>query len=208
MQRGPLRPAEQRIGCVTMDDQGWRLRAARAERGLTEDALARGMRYWAELHGAPRPEISANAIAEWEAGSRAMDGGALRLLWLALETPNHGWADVDVDVWSLFRPARREVADRARQQDFLGYAASLGAPAALDPDRLDSVLEETVRVDGRVVEGLGFMARQFRKRWGAEPAHLVRRQLRAHLETILVLLDHPMGGDMRRDLEAAAATTA
>jgi hypothetical protein len=191
-----------------MDDQGWRLRAARAERGLTEDALAREMRHWAELHGTPRPEISANTIAEWEAGSRPMDGGALRLLWLALETPNQCWADVDADVWSLFRPAHREPVDRARRQDFLGYAASLGAPAALDPDRLDAALEETVRVDQRVVEGLGFIARQFRKRWGTEPPHLIRRQLRAHLETILVLLDHPMGGDMRRDLEAAAATTA
>jgi transcriptional regulator with XRE-family HTH domain len=190
-----------------MDDQGWRLRAARAERGLTEDALAREIRHWAELHGAPRPEISANTVAEWEAGARPMDAGARKLLWLALETPNNGWVDVDVDVWSLFRPARRGPADRARR-DFLGYAASLGAPAALDPDRLDSVLEETVRVDQHVVDGLAYVARNFRKRWGADPGHVVRRQLRAHLEAILVLLDHPMRGDMRRDLEAAAATTA
>jgi transcriptional regulator with XRE-family HTH domain len=191
-----------------MDDQGWRLRAARAERGLTEDALAREMRQWADLHGAPRPEISANTIAEWEAGSRPMDRGALRLLSLALETPNHGWTDVDVDVWSLFRPAHREPADGTRRRDFLGYAASLGAPAGLDPDRLDSVLEETVRVDQRVVEGVVFVARQFRKRWGAEPSHVVRRRVRAHLEAILMLLDRSMGGDMRRDLGAAAATTA
>lgn len=191
-----------------LDDRGWRLRAARAERGLTEDALAREMRCWAERHGTPRPGITANTIAEWEAGARRMDSGALRLLWLALETPNQGWADVDADVWSLFRPAQREPASRAQRLDFLGYAASLGAPAAFDPDLLDSVLEETVRVDPRVVEGLGYVARQFRKRWGREPTHVVRRQVRAHLEAILVLLDHPMGGDTRRDLEAAAATTA
>jgi hypothetical protein len=193
---------------VMMEDQGWRLRAARAERGLTEDALAHEMRHWAELHGAPRPEISANTIAEWESGARPMDSGSRRLLWLALETPNRCWADVDADVWSLYRPAHREPADRARRQDFLGYATAVGAPAALDPDRLDSALEEAVRVDRRVVEGLDYVARQFRRRWGADPAHLIRRQLRAHLEAILVLLDHPMDADMRRDLEAAAATTA
>jgi hypothetical protein len=191
-----------------MGDQGWRLRAARAERGLTEDALAREMRHWAELHGAPRPEISANTIAEWEAGSRPMDGGALRLLWLALETPNQCWADVDADVWSLFRPAHRQPADRARRLDFLAYAAALGEPAALDPDRLDSALDDTVRLDSRVVEGVTYVARQFRKRWGTEPPHLVRRQLRAHLEATITLLDQPMGDDMRHDLQSAAATTA
>jgi transcriptional regulator with XRE-family HTH domain len=191
-----------------MKDRGWRLRAARAERGLTEDALAREMRRWAELHGAPRPEITANTVADWEEGARPLDGGALRLLWLALETPTEGWADVDVDVWSLFRPARRESPDRARRHEFLRYAASLGEPAALDPDRLDTVLEETVRIDRRVVESLGFVARRFRKRWGNEPPGVIRRQLHSHLEVLLTLLDQPMGGDLRRDLESAAATTA
>jgi hypothetical protein len=166
------------------------------------------MRRWAELHRAPRPEITANTVAEWEEGARPMDGGALRLLWLALEAPTEGWADVDVDVWSLFRPARRESNDRARRQEFLGYAASLGEPAALDPDRLDTVLDETARIDRPVVESLGFVARQFTRRWGTEPPHVIRRQVHAHLEVLLTLLDHPMAGELRRDLQSAAATTA
>jgi len=191
-----------------MKDRGWRLRAERAERGLTEDALAREMRRWAELHGAPRPDITANAVAEWEEGARPLDSTALRLLWLALETPNDGWADVDVDVWSLFRPARREASDRARRREFLGSVASIGNPEALDADRLDAVLDETVRVDPRVVESLGVVARQFNRRWGLEAPHVMRRQMHVHLEVILTLLDHAMGGDLRRDLESAAATTA
>lgn len=192
-----------------MKDRGWRLRAARAERGLTEDALALEMRRWAELHHAPRPEINAGTIAEWEDGTRPLDGGALRLLWLALETPNDGWADVDVDVWSLFRPPpRREASDHARRREFLGYVASIGRPEALDSDRLDAVLEETVRVDPRVVQSLGFVARQFNKRWGSEPPHVIRRQMHLHLEVLLTILDHAMASDLRRDLESAAATTA
>jgi hypothetical protein len=193
---------------VTMRDRGWRLRAARAERGLTEEALAVEIRHWADLHGTPRPEISAGTIAEWEDETRPIDGADLRLLWLALETPNQGWADPDADVWSLCRPARRPAGDRARRQEFLRYAASLGRPVALDPDRLDAVLDETVRVDRRAVESLAFMARQFRKRWGVEPAHVIRRQVHAHLAAILTLLDHAVAGDLRRELEAAAATAA
>jgi transcriptional regulator with XRE-family HTH domain len=191
-----------------MKERGWRLRAARAERGLTEDALAAEMRHWAELHGAARPEITANTIAEWEGGVRPMDGAALRLLWLALEVPTRSRADVDVDVWSLFRPRRRDANDRTRRREFLEYAASLGEPVALDPDRLDAVIDETARVDRRVVESLGFVARRFMRRWGTEPPQAFRRQLHAHLEVVLALLDHPLGGDQRRELEAAAATTA
>lgn len=191
-----------------MKDRGWRLRAARAERGLTEDALAAEMRRWAELHGAARPEISANTIAEWEGGVRPMDAAALRLLWLALEVPTRSWADVDVDVWSLFRPSRRESTDGTRRREFLEYAASLGEPVGLDPGRLDAVIDETARVDRRVVESLGFVARRFRGRWGKEPPQPFRQRLHAHLEIVLALLDQRLGDDQRRDLEAAGATTA
>ena len=56
-----------------MKDWGWRLRAARAARGLTEDALAGEMRRWAELLGTPRPEITGNAIVGMAyAGSRSI----------------------------------------------------------------------------------------------------------------------------------------
>jgi hypothetical protein len=191
-----------------MKDWGWRLRAARAERGLTEDALAGEMRRWAELLGTPRPEITGNAIADWEGGARPLDRGALRLLWLALETPSFGWSDPEVDVWSLFRPARRLSSDRERRLDFLRFAASMGQPAALDPERLAAVLDETVRVDQRVVEGLALVSRQFNRRWGTEPPHVIRRDVHAHLEVLLTLLDAPMGGDLRSDLASAAATAA
>ena len=51
-----------------MDEQGkgWRLRAARAELGLSEEALANELRRWAELRGEPRPDITADTIAEWQ----------------------------------------------------------------------------------------------------------------------------------------------
>ncbi|TMC02460.1 MAG: hypothetical protein E6J41_30060 [Chloroflexi bacterium] len=191
-----------------MSDRGWRLRAARAERGLTEDALAMEVRRWADLHGTSRPEITAATIAEWEAGGRPIDGAALRLLWLALVAPNRRWADPDVAVWSLFRPAGRRPDHAARRREFLDYAASLGQPVALDPDRLDAMLDEAIRVDSRAVEGLAFVASQLRKRLGTEPPHATRRLAHAHLEAILGLLDHTIAGDLRHHLEAAAATTA
>ena len=192
---------------LMMRDGGWKLRAARAERGLTEDALAMEVRRWADLHGTSRPEITAATIAEWEAGSRPIDGAALRLLWLALVAPNRRWADPDVAVWSLFRPAGRP-DHAARRQEFLDYAATLGEPVTVDPDRLDAMLDEAIRVDSRTVEGLAFVARQLRKRLGTEPPHATRRLAHAHLEAILGLLDHTIAGDLRHNLEAAAAMTA
>src|SRR5262252_251571 len=104
-----------------MDRHGasWRLRAARAGLGLTEDALAGAMRRWAALRGEPRPDIEAEAIADWEAGIRPIDPATLRLLWLALEVP--GWDDTarGVDTWSLFRPSHTEANQGQRRRDLV-----------------------------------------------------------------------------------------
>jgi len=205
-------PAGSEPMIVEEEGSGWRLRAARAERGLTEEALAGEMRRWAELLGTPRTEITAGVIAEWESGARPMDGGARRLLRLALETPDQSWCGLapplDVDVWSLFRPARPELDDPERRRHLLRSEATVGEPAGLDPDRLGAVLDETARVDRRVVESLGFVSRQFTRRWGTEPAHTTRRRLHGHLQVLVTLLDDPMPGDLRRGLESAAAATA
>ena len=191
---------------------GWRLRAARAELGLTEEALAREMRRWAELHGVPRPDITAEAVAEWEGGVRRLDPGARRLLWLVLESPCQEWPDLggqlDVDVWSLFRPSRPAREHRELRLEFLRYVVTLGEPSGLDPERLSAALDETSRIDRRLVENLGFVARQFATRWGHEPVHRIRQQLHAHLQAVHGLLDEAMPGELRRGLESAAATTA
>jgi transcriptional regulator with XRE-family HTH domain len=210
---GPRGPTGGELNLLVDEEgAGWRLRAVRAELGLTEEALAGEMRRWADLHGAPRPDITAETVAEWEGGLRPLDRGARRLLWLALEIPSQEWPDLggqlDVDVWSLFRPSRPAHEHRALRREFLRYVVTLGEPSGLDPERLSAALDETSRVDRRLVENLGFVARQFARRWGNEPVHTVRQHLHAHLQAVHGLLDQPMPREFRRDLETAAAGTA
>ena len=186
---------------------GWKLRAARAELGMTEDALAAAMRRWAELQRWPRPDITAEAVAEWEEGLRPLDPPTLRLLWLALEVS--GWdVPAPLDTWSLFRPSRPAANQGQRRRDLVRSLAALGAPAGLDPEQLNEALEETLKVDGALVEGLVFVARRFPREWGQHPPQVLRQQVHAHLQVIQALLDGLMPGDARRELESAAATAA
>jgi hypothetical protein len=186
---------------------GWRLRAARAELGLTEDALADAMRRWAAVRNEPRPDITAEAVADWEAGVRPIDPATLRLLWLALEVP--GWDDAPgIDTWSLFRPSDPEANQGQRRRDLVRSLASLGEPAGLDAEHLSGTLEESLRVDRPLVEGLTFVARRFPKAWGQQPPHVLRQHVHGHLHAVQALLDGLMPGRARRELESAAATAA
>jgi len=187
---------------------GWRLRAARAELGLTEDALAGAMRRWAALRNEPRPDVTAEAVADWEAGVRRIDPATMRLLWLALEVP--GWDDTAqrVDTWSVFRPARPEANHGQRRRDLVLSLAALGEPCDLDAEQLSGTLEESLRVDEPLVEGLTFVARRFPKEWGQHPPRLLRQHVHGHLQVVQALLDGMMPGHSRRDLESAAATSA
>jgi tetratricopeptide (TPR) repeat protein len=187
---------------------GWRLRAARAELGLTEDALAGAMRRWAEVGSEPRPDITAEAVAEWEGGVRALDLATMRLLWLALEAPGWEHAERGIDSWALFRPSRPAANQGQRRRDLVRSLAGLGEPSGLDPERLSGALEETLKVDGPLVEGLTRIARQFPGRWGRQPARALREQVHGHLLVVHTLLDGLMPGRSRRELESAAATTA
>jgi tetratricopeptide (TPR) repeat protein/transcriptional regulator with XRE-family HTH domain len=187
---------------------GWRLRAARAELGLTEDALAGAMRRWAEVRNEPRPDITPEAVAEWEGGLRPLDPPTMRLLWLALEVPGWDRAGHVVDTWSLFRPSRPAPNQGQRRRDLVGSLAALGEPAGLDPERLSGALEETLKVDRPLVEGLTFVARRFPKEWGQQPPQALRQHVHAHLQVVHALLDGLMPGGSRRELESAAATTA
>jgi transcriptional regulator with XRE-family HTH domain len=187
---------------------GWRLRAARAELGLTEDALAHAMRRWAEIRNEARPDITAEAVAEWEGGLRPLDPPTMRLLWLALEVPGWDWAGHAVDTWSLFRPSRPAANQGQRRRDLVRSLAALGRPVGLDPERLSGALEETLKVDGPLVEGLTFVARRFPKDWGQQPPQALRQHVHAHLQVVHALLDGLMPGGSRRELESAAATTA
>lgn len=199
-----------------MDEHGpgWRLRSARARLGLTEEAFAAEMRRWADLHDEPRPDITAETVAEWEGGLRPLDLGAVRLLWLVLEVPHADRPDLawqmGVDVWTLYRPWRPAGEDvlRPRRYEMLRYLASLGSPFALDPEHLDATLRETTGVDRRLVEKLSAQARQFPRLWGRGPGHAIRQHMHGHLQTIRALVDRPMPSGSRRELEAAAATTA
>lgn len=193
-----------------MDTQGasWRLRALRAEFGLTEDALAGAMRRWAEIRGEPRPDITADVVADWEAGVRPVDLSTLRLLWLALEVPEWERPAPAADTWSLFRPRRPEANLGQRRRELVRSLAELGAPFGLDPERLNRALEETLRVDRPLVEGLTFVARRFPTEWGRQPHHVLRRHVHGHLYAVHALLDGMMPGESRRQLEAAGATAA
>ena len=190
---------------------GWKLRLARAELGLTEEALAGEMRRWAELRGEPRPDITADAVADWETGIRPLDLATASLLWLALEVPGE---PVDLggqpaaSTWSLYRPSRPAANQGQRRRELLRQVAELALPVGLDPERLSGAVERTLRVDRRLAEGLTFIARRFPKEWGHRPPRLLRRQIHTHLRTILGLLDGLMPGTARRDLLSAAATTA
>ncbi len=198
-----------------VDDQGagWRLRAARAELGLTEDDLAHQMRRWAELHSEPRPDITADTIVDWEGGIRRIDLGSLRLLSLVLQLPDFerpGFGELpQVDVWSLFRPARQaRPEDEAGRRAFLGYVAALGEPNALDPERLEATLVALCRVDLRLVENLSYVARQLPGQRGRVPHQALRQRAHAYLQAMEAVLDTPMPGRSRRDLESAAAEAA
>jgi hypothetical protein len=184
------------------------LRAARAELGLTEDALAGAMRRWAAVRNEPRPDITADAVADWEAGVRRIDPATMRLLWLALEVP--GWDDAAqrADTWSLFRPSRPEANHGQRRRDLVRSLVALGQPADLDAERLSGTLEETLRVDRPLVDGLTFVARRFPKEWGQHPPQVLRQHVHGHLQVVQALLDGMMPGHTRRDLESAAATAA
>jgi hypothetical protein len=184
------------------------LRAARAELGLTEDALAGAMRRWAAVRNEPRPDITADAVADWEAGVRRIDPATMRLLWLALEVP--GWDDAAqrADTWSLFRPSRPEANHGQRRRDLVRSLVALGQPADLDAERLSGTLEETLRVDRPLVDGLTFVARRFPKEWGRHPPQVLRQHVHGHLQTVQALLDGMMPGHTRRHLESAAATAA
>jgi hypothetical protein len=193
-----------------MDRHGasWRLRAARAELGLTEDALAGAMRRWAAIRNEPRPDITAEAVADWEAGVRPIDPATLRLLWLALEVPDWGDAARSADTWSLFRPSHAEANQGQRRRDLVRSLAELGEPSGLDAEQLSGTLEESLRVDGPLVEGLTFVARRFPKEWGKQPPHVLRQHAHGHLQVVQALLDGLMPGWARRELESAAATAA
>src|SRR5262249_11024009 len=130
---------------------GWRLRAARAQLGLTEEGLARELRRWAEVRREPRPDVTAETVAEWEAGLRRLALADLGLLLLALETPASDWAEVagasGVDTWSLFRPSRPAANQGQRRREPARSLACLGEPAELDSERLSAALEATLKVD-------------------------------------------------------------
>jgi hypothetical protein len=113
-----------------------------------------------------------------------------------------------VDTWSLFRPERPAAGRGERRRDLVRSLAELGAPSGLDPERLSRTLDETLRVDRALVEGLTFVARRFPKEWGQGPPELFRRQVHGHLQIVHALLDGPMPGESRRQLESAAATSA
>lgn len=187
---------------------GWRLRAARAGLGLTEDALAGAMRRWAAVRNEPRPDITAESVADWEAGVRRIDPATMRLLWLALEAP--GWDDAarGVDTWSLFRPSHPEANHGQRRRDLVRSLVALGEPSGLDAERLSGTLEESLRVDEPLVEGLTFVARRFPKEWGQHPPQVLRQHVHGHLQVVQALLDGLMPGQARRELESAAATAA
>jgi tetratricopeptide (TPR) repeat protein len=192
---------------------GWTLRAARAELGLTEDGLAREMRRWAELRGEPRPDITADAVADWEAGVRPLDLATSCLLWLVLEVPS--WDRVElaaatgVDTWSLFRPSRPVADGGQRRRELLHAVVALREPSGLDTEQLVGALEEALRVDRNLVEGLTRAARRFPKEWGRGGApQVLRRRIHGHLQIVHALLDGVMGGGSRRELESAAANAA
>lgn len=206
-----------------MGDQlaGWRLRAARAELGLTEDAFAREMRRWAGIRGERRADLTGDTVAEWEGGIRAIEMADVRLLWLVLEVP--GWdrgrltGDHGVDTWSLFRPAEPAANQGQRRRDLLRSLAGLDGrdgpdrpvgPADLDLERLSRALEQALVVDRPLLDGLTTAARHFPKEWGHRPPQELRQHVHAHLQVVHALLDGTMPGRARRDLESAAATAA
>lgn len=183
-----------------MDEQGkgWRLRAARAELGLSEEALANELRRWAELRGEPRPDITADTIAEWEGDVRPVDVAAIPLLWLVLEVPTGDRpafaGGLGTDVWSLFRPARPLAGGGGeRRRDLVRYLAALGEPAGLDPERLSAAVAATASVDRRLVENLGFVARQLPLRWGRDQPHLLRQHIHGRLRTVPDRSGRPLG---------------
>jgi hypothetical protein len=182
--------------------------AARARLGLTEDALAAAMRRWAAVRNETRPDITAEAVADWEAGGRPIDPSTLRLLWLALEVPDWGDTARSVDTWSLFRPSHAEANQGQRRRDLVPSLAELGEPSGLDAEQLSGTLEQSLRVDAPLVEGLTFMARRFPKEWGRQPPHVLRQHVHGHLQIVQALLDGLMPGRARRELESAAATAA
>src|SRR5205807_3053612 len=113
-----------------------------------------------------------------------------------------------VDTWSLFRPARPAANQGQRRRDLVRSLSTLGAPSGLDAEHLSGALEETLRIDGRLVEGLTFVARRFPKEWGLHPPQVLRQHVHGHLQVVHALLDGLMPGDSRRQLESAAATAA
>jgi len=175
---------------------------------LTEDALAGAMRRWAAIRGEPRPDITAETIMDWEAGVRRIDPATLRLLWLALEVPGWGDGARGVDTWSLFRPSHPEANQGQRRRDLVRSLAALGEPSGLDAEQLSGTLEESLRVDAPLVEGLTFVARRFPKEWGQHPPHELRQHVHGHLQVVQALLDGLMPSRARRELESAAATAA
>ena len=192
--------------------QRWRLRAARAELGLTEDMLAAEMRRWADVWGEPRPDITADMVADWEGGLVLLDLATIRLLWLALEVPS--WdrvglaSDLGVDTWSLFRPSDPVANLGQRRRELLHYLATLGEPAALDPEHLSGALEATLKIDRRLVDGLARAARRLPVEWGHESPQVLRQHVHGHLQITQALLDGLMPSRSRRELESAAATSA
>jgi hypothetical protein len=192
--------------------QGWRLRAARAELGLTEDMLAAEMRRWAEFFGEPRPEITPDTVADWEGGLVPLDLATIRLLWLVLEVPS--WnrvalaGDLGVDTWSLFRPSDPVANLGQRRRELLHYLARLGEPSTLDPEHLNGALEATLKIDRRLVEGLARASRRLAMEWGHESPQVLRQHVHGHLQIVQGLLDGLMPSRSRRELESAAATSA
>ncbi len=192
---------------------GWRLRAARAQLGLTEEDLAHQVRRWAELHGDPRPDVTADTVLEWEGGTRAIDLKALRLLALALQVPDFerpGFAHlIGLNVWSLFRPAREFAEeDLALRREYLRYVAALGESSIPDPERLTTALDELSRVDSRLTENMAVVARRLPKQIEGLPLSPGRQRVHSQLQAIQALLDTPMPGAYRRELESAGAETA